>query len=74
MERVLTFVITLVASFATVFVLWAYPPSITLICGGLVVAVFIMGSQVEKLQKTVAEQQTQIADLKRELEEGKGKE
>ena len=32
---------------------------------------FKLYSTIDKLQKTVADQQTQIADLKRELEEGK---
>jgi len=34
---------------------------------------YYLSDQIEKLNKTIAEQQNEIADLKRELEEGKGK-
>ena len=44
-----------------------------MICPVLMGVIYSLLCRITKLEKTVADQQDQIADLKRELEEGKGK-
>jgi len=43
------------------------------ICSVLTGVIYSLLCRITKLEKTVTDQQDQIADLKRELEEGKGK-
>ena len=69
--------IVMVLLYGAIFPCWFYdrPESVAAhsVMVFVIFTLYKLYSTIDKLQKTVTDQQTQIADLKRELEEGKVK-